>query len=246
MDSFSDIFSAGARADGPLPSAAGKKLAAFVLREFFEGLVSLRTGDLISKLQDLRAIEQFIAKKERCDVGALIKQSLKHHQTAAARKQIVFLSGISSGLWAHADSAVLRQIFDEVISNAIKYSPINSTIQVHALLDDDMIAINIRDQGLGINEASRQKLFQKFARLVSCPAGVACSTDVRLAIVKKLAEALAGSIRWRSALGSGSTFTLTLPAANREVESSGASGIKMFTRNLTDAAACAPALPSRN
>lgn len=199
-----------------------------------EGLVSLRTQDLIANLLDLNAIEQFIGKRERCNVAAMIRQSLGRHQLAANQRQIVFLIGIYGNLWTQADPAVLRRIFDKVISDAVKYSPVNSTIQVHALLENGSIVINVRDQGVGINEEGRQKLFQKFARLIACPSGAPCSAGVRLAIVKKLAETLSGSVRWRSALGSGSTFTLKLPVSTGPAEIVDLPEIKMLARNVVE------------
>lgn len=211
-----------------------KMLVTSILREFVEGLVSLRTQDLIANLLDLNAIEQFIGRRERCDVGAMLSQSLARHRPAAAQRQIVFLIGIYGNLWTQADPTVLKRIFDKVISDAVKYSPVNSTIQVHALLENGCIVINVRDQGVGINEEGRQKLFQKFARLIACPSGAACSDGVRLAIVKKLAETLSGSVRWRSALGSGSTFTLKLPVSNSPADTADLPEIKMLARNIVE------------
>ncbi len=232
-------------ANHPEPSIT-QKLAAFVLHEFVEGVAALRTGDLIANLLDINAIEQFIARKERCDVGALIKQSLKNNQSTAAKKQIVFLSGISSGLWAKADRVALQQVLDNVISNAVKYSPSNSTIQVHALLENGNVIVNIRDEGTNIDETSRQKLFEKFSRLLACPAGNGFSTGTRLAIVKKLAEALSGSIRWRSALSSGSTFTLKLPVSVETSDALETSDIKMLACNILETPGSTPAFYSRN
>ena len=248
MDSFSEFYDAGLQpgaAKEPGGNAA-RKLAAFILHEFIEGLVSLRTQDLIANLLDLNAIEQFIAKKGHCDVGAVLKESLEHHKLAAARKQIVFLTGISGGLWAEASRTVLRQVFDNVISNALKYSPANSTLQVHALIENGTIVVNVRDQGVGINEEGRQKLFQKFAQLVAGPADGANGSDVHQAIVKKLAETLSGSVRWRSALGSGSTFTLKLPVSTAPAETVDFPDIKMLARNIVELAQPMPRVASRN
>lgn len=234
MDTFSYPIGAGMGAYGHPGVNPAQKVVTSVLREFVEGIISLRTQDLIANLLDLNAIEQFIGKRERCDIGALLRQSVERHQSAAARRQIVFLSGISGGLWAEADVAVLRKIFDKVISNAVKYSPANSTIQVHALLENGSILVNVRDQGVGINEEGRQKLFQKFAQLVACPSGASCSAGARLAIVKKLAETLSGSVRWRSVMGSGSTFTLKLPISARPVESAEPPEFKLLSRNIVE------------
>jgi len=224
----------------------GQKLTAYILHEFMDGLVSLRTQDLIANLLDLNAIEQFIGRRERCDVGTLLRQSVERNQTAAARRQIVFLIGIYGRLWTQADPAVLRRVFDKVISNAVKYSPANSTIQVHALLENGGIVINVRDQGVGINEEGRQKLFQKFANLIACPTGAPDSAGIRLAIVKRLAETLSGSVRWRSALGSGSTFTLKLPVSTGSAETLDLPDIKMLARNIVETPEPTPRFASRN
>lgn len=225
---------------------SSRTLVTYILREFMEGLVSLRTQDLIANLLDLDAIEQFMGRRERCDVGALLRQSVARNQLAAARGQIVFLIGIYGSLWTQADPVVLRRVFEKVISNAVKYSPVNSTIQVHAALENGSIVINVRDQGVGINEEGRQKLFQKFASLVACPSGAPDSAGVRLAIVKKLAETLSGSVRWRSALGAGSTFTLKLPVSTALGETVDLPDIKMLARNIVESPEPTPRFASRN
>lgn len=172
--------------------------------------------DLIANLLDVNAIEQgkFVVKKERCDVRALIEESLEHNQSAAAKKQIVIRVGISDDLWAIGDSAAVLQILDNLISNALKYSPPNTTVHVHAMPERESIVINVRDEGPGISEADQKKLFQKFTRLTARPTGGESSTGLGLAIVKKLAEAMSGSIQCLSTLGSGSTFALRLPPIN--------------------------------
>jgi len=248
MDSFSYPIGAGMGwgASQQPGSNPAQKVVAYILREFVEGLVSLRTQDLIANLVDLNAIEEYIGRREHCDVGRLLRQSLERHQLAAARRQIVFLSGISGGLWTQADITVLRRILDKVISNAVKYSPVNSTIQVHALHENGSIVINVRDQGVGINEEGRQKLFQKFSRLIACPSGAPCPAGVRLDIVKKLAETLSGSVRWRSALGSGSTFTLKLPLSTGPAETVDLPDIKMLAHNIVESPELMPRFSTAN
>ncbi|MGH7980428.1 MAG: hypothetical protein ACREE6_13715, partial [Limisphaerales bacterium] len=93
MDSFSQPYSFGLSSGASQQPAqnAGRKLLAFVLREFIDGVASLRTQDLIANLLDLNAIEQFIGRRERCDVGGLLRQSLERNRLAASRKRIVFL-----------------------------------------------------------------------------------------------------------------------------------------------------------
>jgi signal transduction histidine kinase len=188
--------------------------------------VAIRMRDLVTNLLDVNAIEQgkFVVKKENCDIRGLIEQCLEQNQLAATKKQIVFRVGISEGLWANADRAAVLQILDNLVSNALKYSPPNTTVHVHALPEKEAIIINVRDEGPGISEADQKKLFQKFTRLTARPTGGESSTGLGLAIVKKLAEAMAGSIQCLSTLGSGSSFVLRLPVASEPIDTETSEG----------------------
>ena len=187
--------------------------------------VAMRMRDLIANLLDVNAIEQgkYTSAVERCDVRALVDQCIETNQPIAAKKQITLRVGISDGLWAQADRAATLQILDNLVSNALKYSPPNTTVHVHALPETNFILVNVRDEGPGISAADQKKLFQKFTRLSARPTGGESSTGLGLAIVKKLAEAMSGSIQCHSSLGSGSTFALRLPVwpeANMDPEAS--------------------------
>jgi signal transduction histidine kinase len=227
-------------------ASIAQKVVSYLLKELVEGVVAVRTRELITNLLDVSSIEQFIARKERCDVRALIEECLTHHQFDAAKKQIVLLTGISAGLWARADRKALAQVIDNLISNAVKYSPPNTTVQVHALLENDCIIINVRDQGFGINEAGRQKLFQKFSDLMSCPTGGKMSDGIGMAIVKKLAAAVSGSIRWRSSVGAGSTYTIKLPVASEPEELPELSEMKLLARSIIEMPETMPRFGFRN
>jgi signal transduction histidine kinase len=174
---------------------------------------SRRMRDLITNLLDANAIEQgrFIQRLERCDVGELVQQSVEHNQTSAAKKGIAIRVGLTEGLWARADRAATLQILDNLISNALKYSPPNTTMHVHSLPEAEHVLVTVRDEGPGISEADQKKLFQKFTRLTARPTGGESSTGLGLAIVKKLAEAMSGTVHCQSTLGAGATFMLRLP-----------------------------------
>jgi signal transduction histidine kinase len=173
-----------------------------------------RMRDLITNLLDANAIEQgkFIQRLERCDLRELVEQSVDHNQTSATKKNISIRVGLSEGLWAKADRAATLQILDNLISNALKYSPPNTTVHVHSLPEAEHVLITVRDEGPGISEADQKKLFQKFTRLSARPTGGESSTGLGLAIVKKLAEAMSGTVQCQSTLGTGATFILRLPA----------------------------------
>ena len=180
------------------------------------GLISsaaIRMRDLVTNLLDANAIEQgkFIQKIERCNALALVEQSVEHNQPSAARKSITIRLGASQGLWAKADRAATLQILDNLISNAVKYSPPNTTVHVYTLPEENWVSVSVRDEGPGISEADQKKMFGKFTRLTARPTGGESSNGLGLSIVKRLAEAMSGSIQCHSQLGFGSTFVLRLP-----------------------------------
>lgn len=223
-----------------------QKMIGYLLKELIQGAAAVRAREMITSLLDVSSIEQFIARKERCDVHALIEECLAHHQVDAAKKQIVFLTGISSGLWARADRQGLAQVLDNLISNAVKFSPANTTVQIHALLENDCIIINVRDQGFGINEAGRQKLFQKFTDLMAGPADTKTLNGVGLGIVKKVAAAVSGSIGWRSSVGAGSTYTIKLPVASESDDAQELPDIKLLARSIIEMPNTVPRFGFRN
>jgi signal transduction histidine kinase len=172
-----------------------------------------RMCKLISDLLDVNAIEQgkFASKTEPCDMRALVEKSIAHNQSAATRKSITIRLGASEGLWAKADPNATLQILDNLVSNALKYSPPNTTTHVHTLLEAKYILVSVRDEGPGISDEDQKKLFQKYTRLSARPTAGESSTGLGLNIVKRLAEAMSGTVQCHSSLGAGSTFTLRLP-----------------------------------
>jgi signal transduction histidine kinase len=176
-----------------------------------------RMRDLIASLLDANAIEQgrFISKIESCDLNELVGQCVESNRASADRKQIALRLGVSENLWAKVDRAATLQVFDNLISNALKFSPPQTTVTVHTLPEKDSVLITVRDEGPGINAEDQKKLFQKFTRLTARPTGGEGSTGLGLAIVKRLVEAMAGTIQCQSQPGSGAVFMVRLPAGTQ-------------------------------
>lgn len=107
------------------------------------------------------------------------------------------------------DRLCLEQILDNLLSNAIKYGA-GKPIDVTAEAQDDDILIRVRDRGIGIAEADRQRIFERFERAVGSGQR-AGGFGVGLWIVRQLAEAMGGSVHIESVTGEGSTFTVRLP-----------------------------------
>ena len=175
-----------------------------------------RMRDLIVNLLDANAVEEgrFSCKIERCEINALVAQSIEHHQLHATRKQIGLSLAPAPELWVLADPSTTVQILDNLISNAVKYSPFKTTVRVQIGAEGGQVLVAVRDDGPGLSEEDQKKLFGKFTRLSARPTGGESSTGLGLSIVKRLTEAMSGSVECRSVLGNGATFTLRLPAVS--------------------------------
>lgn len=119
-----------------------------------------------------------------------------------------------TGFSVRADRQALWQILENLLSNAVKYAPQHSRITVMVNREDDQVAIAFSDHGPGVALHEMPLLFRKFSRLSAVPTGGEHATGLGLSIVKRLAEAMGGSVRCESQLGHGATFVVCLPLAD--------------------------------
>jgi signal transduction histidine kinase len=184
------------------------------------GQAGRRMLDLINDLLDANAIEEgrYAEKLEPSELRLLIKTSLHHLQTASARKQIALEFVDGPPCWASADGKAALQIFDNLISNALKYSPIGGRVRLSVEGARGWVEFRIKDQGPGISEDDQKKLFKKHTRLSARPTAGESSMGLGLSIVKRLAEAMGGSVACQSAFGHGATFVVRLQSSERPGE----------------------------
>ncbi len=109
------------------------------------------------------------------------------------------------------DAEKIKQVVDNLLSNAVKFSPPGALIQVSSKISDGRVAVWVRDQGPGIPDADRGKLFKDFGQTSVKPTGGEKSTGLGLAICKKLIEAHQGTICADNEPDGGCTFKITLP-----------------------------------
>jgi signal transduction histidine kinase len=124
-----------------------------------------------------------------------------------------------------ADRAKLRQVVDNLLGNVAKYAPDGSSVQVRARREDDLVRVEVADEGPGIPEAEQPSLFKPFGRTSVRPRDGQPSTGLGLAIARKILEAQGGSIGLTSRPGSGSTFHFILPVASRVGRADAGAGI---------------------
>jgi signal transduction histidine kinase len=106
----------------------------------------------------------------------------------------------------------LITVLDNLISNAVKYSPLGKNVYVQIGREGAMVRLNVQDEGPGFSEEDQLRLFGKYARLTPKPTGGEHSTGLGLSIVKRMVDRMHGHVWCSSKLGEGATFSLNLPA----------------------------------
>ena len=150
-------------------------------------------------------------KMEPVSFGAAAARSLKEYEDVAAAKTITFRTDISNqDTQVLADAAALAQVLDNLISNAIKFSPRGKEVSVVVQRKLEYVECHIQDQGAGFTEEDKARMFGRYARLSARPTGGEPSTGLGLSIAKKLMRALAGELFCESEPGHGAKFILRL------------------------------------
>ncbi|MFC0211630.1 ATP-binding protein [Paenibacillus chartarius] len=176
---------------------------------------ALRLGRLIEDFLDIQHMEQgkLAYRKERIDAAVLLKEVAR--QWRGKQKHAVQLSVEGDRCFVLADSGRLRQAVNQLISNAIKYSPDADRVDIRLAAAGDTVALSVRDYGLGIPDAAKPQLFSKFYRIDNSDSRQSGGAGLGLAIVKSIVEAHNGTIVLDSEPGKGSTFTIRLPRHSR-------------------------------
>lgn len=117
----------------------------------------------------------------------------------------------STEVFADGDEDRLREALNNLVSNAVKYAPLNSAIQVAVTANDEDVRISVSDEGPGLSEYEQEALFTPFKRLSPEPTGNEGSSGLGLYIVKQIVERHNGDIQVESAQDEGSTFTIVVP-----------------------------------
>jgi signal transduction histidine kinase len=174
-----------------------------------------RLATLANDVLELSRIEhgELEISDERVNVIELIEGAAEAHRV---ERPIVISSAVKSA-FVRGDEDRLRQVFDNLLRNAIKYSPQEQPIEVDVDADGEDFRITIRDRGMGIPPEDIPRLFERFARASNARRAKIAGTGIGLFIVKMIVERHGGTITVESKLGEGSTFTLTLPSIDATV-----------------------------
>jgi len=152
-------------------------------------------------------------RREPVDIAALVTEVAEANQPTAMNKQQVISVSAPSGHPTMCDSDRMREAIDNLVSNAIKYSPIGGKIGLLVTHDDAHTIIRITDEGAGLSPEDLGRLFGRFQRLSAKPTAGESSTGLGLSIVKRIIDMHGGKVTADSAgPGQGSTFAIVLPA----------------------------------
>jgi len=166
--------------------------------------------ELIDKLLNVNAIESGKIQLNLQDenILLLLKWVVEEYSQKATVKDITLHFSADKGNYlAHIDVNMVREILDNLISNAIKYSPFGKNVYVHIFATQEgNVCCEIQDEGPGLSSEDQTKLFQKFSRLSPQTTNKESSTGLGLFIVKKLVTAMGGKVWCESELGKGTKF----------------------------------------
>jgi two-component system sensor histidine kinase/response regulator len=150
--------------------------------------------------------------REPVRVCETVRQIVQGHESAAERKEIRLVAETgSSDLVVSADHAALGQVLDNLVSNALKFSPSGKTVRVSVRDAGGQVDLVVKDEGPGFTEEDRSLMFGRYRRLSARPTAGEPSTGLGLSIVKRLVEGMGGELICDSVPGAGAVFIVRLP-----------------------------------
>ena len=173
-----------------------------------------RMQRLVDDLLDVSHMEagRFRIEMTEVDLDRLLDHTVREFSRQLDRHQIVYRAETYLPL-VHADPVRLRQVLDNLLTNAVKYSPNGGRIDVVARQCDSEVTVAVTDQGIGLPPEKIGRLFEKFYRVDNALAHRVRGSGLGLAIVKHIVDAHGGRILVESEPGRGSTFSFTVPVS---------------------------------
>ncbi len=179
--------------------------------------ISRQSDRLHALILDLLSLARIESGTELFDFEAialapLVRASVERHRPRAeAHKQELLVVEGSESLKAWADEEAVDQILENLLDNALKYTPQGGRIEVRWFRHEDQACIEVSDSGIGIPAADLPRIFERFYRVDKARSREMGGTGLGLSIVKHLTQAMHGTVSASSEVGKGTTFRISLP-----------------------------------
>jgi two-component system sensor histidine kinase SenX3 len=188
-----------------------------MVKHFAEKMVteSNRLANMVGELIELSRLQggERLPDLEAVEVDSVVSEALSRYKVAADNADITITTDAPTGLQVLGDQTLLVTAIANLVSNAIAYSPNGSSVSISRRRRGDNVEIAVTDRGIGIAAADQERVFERFFRVDKARSRATGGTGLGLAIVKHVAANHNGSIRLWSQPGTGSTFTMSIPAA---------------------------------
>jgi signal transduction histidine kinase len=176
-------------------------------------------SDFLRDLQVLALLESDALQdqKIRVDLEVVLNEVIAENRDLAQMRNHTLTLEVAGPLDpVYGIGRLLHEVVLNLVTNAVKYTPVGGAITVRARNQDDAVRIEVQDNGIGISLEDQRRLFQEFGRIrrrVDAGVDVTGSSGLGLAIARRIVEIHDGAIEVQSELNHGSTFIVTLPAA---------------------------------
>lgn len=186
-------------------------------------IISDKTNDITRIIDDIITLQKINSgnlKLERTSMSAFLETAVSAHQMIAAQKglNIDFVLPSIEGM-VIIDRGRINQVLDNLIGNAMKFSPDGGTIKIAMEESEGMVTVSVKDQGIGISPEKHKRIFERFYQIDGSASRRFGGTGIGLAIVKRIVDAHNGKIWVESEIQKGSAFTFQLPmVAKKEAE----------------------------
>jgi signal transduction histidine kinase len=172
---------------------------------------------MVNEMLDITKIERgdLEMNLEELNVKEIISSVVADLQTYAERHEFTIQVNLPEDIFVHADRVRLRQIFQNLVDNSIKYSNHPGKLNIDAERKGNLIMLSFIDNGIGVPKNEQPKLFERFYRASNTAKTASSGSGLGLYIVKSIAEQFGGDISFESEEGKGTTFHVTLPVINK-------------------------------
>ncbi|WP_341973905.1 ATP-binding protein [Microbacterium sp. LWO13-1.2] len=172
-----------------------------------------RLGQLTGRIMSLSRLQAAdgLAEVNPVAIDEVITASIEANGVQADSAGVELTRGGDRGVWVRGDAQILIEAVGNLIANAIVYSPRGSRVGVGVKADGDIVEIAVADQGIGISETDRERIFERFYRADEARSRRTGGTGLGLSIVKHATQRHGGEVLLWSRPGRGSTFTIRLP-----------------------------------